>query len=766
MFTKTYASVDSMPPFPRLVFRVGFAGRQSLTDTEATLLRSALKEIFNQIAGQLIEIAPGIPLGPATDSRVSRYYSDACPLLRLVTGLCQGADDLAAEVLSELPIQPQVPLASDHPPAVRDKPIWLQTELGAILPFSPADYRASRPESFRRQFDRRLAACAWVIALDGIYDKPTDEQLGALDETQRRLRKSLADNRRARAYRAQAAYLLRQSDLIIAAANPDDPGKAGGTLETIRNSLEFDLPVLLIHTGKERIEEAIYLITPDDDLPTVLASPPSDPEGWRLQLADLIRQIVADPDIDRMFETYHDAKPPEHDDVFLRQYFRDRTLPPLNCAGKRKRSIREGVAEWFFDRFGRRSKLPSDQPLPPLHTADTPKPSICKRVADWLFSLIGQESKPAVNLSRIDIYRNRATALNYHYSGLYRGAFLLNYILAILAVILGAVSLTLLAIYPRITTIQDAWIPLVLGGSKLVILCWIVRNTRRGNKGEWNDLSIDTRYLAERLRGMYYLPPAGSYQPPVAAPPRFASRVVRQSAADWLFDAIVRSASPAELPSAQPNRLVLGDGAPAVRIRNLYTPDAGAILQTLREKWVAPQVAYHDKVRTKMGGVNRSLVFWSKWLGWAVILVVACELFFIDAKLTDRQWLEMVLPARPWLILGVAILPAIAAILPAVVAAMGGIRFQSECQRLAERSAVMRVMLAGRANAKPGERRGRTEEIEKLEQRIRDARAQQETDLGSWCHGALRMTERVAGDFVAEAAEWSVLYSKEITEPS
>jgi len=55
-----------------------------------------------------------------------------------------------------------------------------------------------------------------------------------------------AKERRARAYRAQAAFLLRHSDLLVAVADADESGRAGGTLETVRGALEFDLPVVFI----------------------------------------------------------------------------------------------------------------------------------------------------------------------------------------------------------------------------------------------------------------------------------------------------------------------------------------------------------------------------------------------------------------------------------------------------------------------------------------------------------------------------------------
>ena len=39
------------------------------------------------------------------------------------------------------------------------------------------------------------------------------------------------------------------------------------------------------------------------------------------------------------------------------------------------------------------------------------------------------------------------------------------------------------------------------------------------------------------------------------------------------------------------------------------------------------------------------------------------------------------------------------------------------------------------------------------------------SDLGSYAHDALRLSERIATDFVHEAAEWSVLYAKELGDP-
>ena len=291
---------------------------------------------------------------------------------------------------------------------------------------------------------------------------------------------------------------------------------------------------------------------------------------------------------------------------------------------------------------------------------------------------------------------------------------------------------------------------------KLGLLILISRNTRIVNRDNWNDRAIDTRYLAERLRGMYYLPQVGSQQPPAAAPPQFASRAVRQSAVDWLFDAIVRSISPADLPAAQQYSLLRHDGTGTILIKKLLHPDPLSTLKTVRDSWVAEQAKYHSNNTHTMHAMYHWLEAAQKWLGWAVIAIVAIDLLLIACEV--MHWPEELIPiaktATPWLI-------AISAILPTIVAALSGIRFQSECQALSERSDVMRAILAGHSD-KPD---GRLLQGDCLISDIESAIANPATDLGSWTHDAMRYTERVATDFVQEAAEWSVLYAKEVSEP-
>ncbi|WP_295437841.1 hypothetical protein [uncultured Thiodictyon sp.] len=70
-------------------------------------------------------------------------------------------------------------------------------------------------------------------------------------------------------------------------------------------------------------------------------------------------------------------------------------------------------------------------------------------------------------------YRARATALNYHYSGLYRGAFVLNYGLAVAAVALATAGLALLAVHHGAHWLP--WALLGLAAAKLWLLIIISR---------------------------------------------------------------------------------------------------------------------------------------------------------------------------------------------------------------------------------------------------------------------------------------------------
>ena len=695
--------------YPQLVLRVGFAGTQTLP-AEPSEVSTRLESVLEAIAQRLVEIAPGTPIeGSNPAARVAKFYSREIPLLRLITGLCEGADSLAAHALGSL---------SAH----KVLGPYVATELAAVIPFDVESYRRSRPSTFRSEFDRQAAACSYIIELDARHEKPDPDT-------------SIAKSRRGRAYRAQATLLLRQSDLIVAVADPNGSKGAGGTMDTVRAALAFNLPVVFIHTEAGQVT----VIEPGDDPAEVIAGLSVDQHNWREKLEIWVCRLTADPDID----LDQPGVEPEYSMKFLNEYFdHAESASPSLTSERLMRRIR-GVGEWSWGAFikscqpeGARPK--SDEPLYPY--------------AAW---------------------RSRSTSLNYYYSGNYRGAFFLNYILAAAAV--GFASLSLVLITKGIAGV----VLLFLAFIKLGIVTWISVNTFRANRGNWNDRAVDYRYLAERLRAMFYLPRIGSFQPPAATPLGHATRAVRQSAVDWLLNAIVRSISPACIEFVKVESFDFEGNI--IKLR-LLRPAPVTLLNSVRDRWVWPQAVYHDGTARSMEAVYLFVESWGRTLSLAVIGFVAADVLVTTSFfgwLPERS--SGVESATPWLIF-------LAALLPAIVASLNGIRFQSECRRLAERSAIMRTLLCGRDSAAarkigflrsllpmwprrscdsppPPPKKGRWAAANLLIARIEEASRNPETDPASWTPEVLRLTEAVAEVFVQEVAEWSVLYAKELPEP-
>ncbi|MBD3161511.1 MAG: hypothetical protein GF346_04795 [Candidatus Eisenbacteria bacterium] len=704
-------------PRPDLVLRIGFAGARALP-AETGRLERILSEILRTTAASLAEIK-----STQASSGVRRFYSTSPPRLVLVNGLAEGADALAARTFLELEDGPDGESVS--------------CSLGAVLPFDAKTYRDSREEGFREEFDRLQARSDWCIELDGIYREGPEDRLF-----------------RSRAYRAQSAVLLRQCDLLLAVADPQAAAKPGGTLETVRSALLLDLPVVLVDPTREG-DGAIRILDPGTDpAPSFEEDVPETggPE-WKHRLQECIDTIVVDPDPPSAGSSEDSRSRGGRavasggrrmcDDVerVVQEYFADPDVPPRAGGGERKVSRRERLWNRFQRHFRRVNPVRVDE---------------------------GELVEPYAT------YRRRATALNYHYGGLYRGAFLLNYLLAVGAVTLAVLGLLLLVLIPpqaghavlspaaaeeahaepeaartgeartaeeehHATSDPRGWILAVLGAMKLALVIGIYLNTSKANRSGWSERAVEYRYLAERLRGHFYLPKAGSLRVLSSAGPRYSSRFVRQSAGDWIFSAIVRHISPADLRGPRVPRPDSDSEPVVLRI------DPHRALESVQRGWIDEQLSYHETNEDTMGRMTRQTATWSHRFNLAVIVVVVLDLVLLALEMLGSlpARLEAIAPQiTPWLLFG-------AAILPAVVASLNGVRFQAECHRLADRSRVMQDIL-----------NSRREEGEELRRRI-EAR---NPDPGAWSSDVLFFTERVARDMLHEVGDWSVFYAKAVEE--
>lgn len=230
---------------------------------------------------------------------------------------------------------------------------------------------------------------------------------------------------------------------------------------------------------------------------------------------------------------------------------------------------------------------------------------------------------------------------------------------------------------------------------------------------------------------------------------------------DWLFNSITRAVSPVQM--ATQISFKRHGSEEQINVNAIVARPLSAI-EAVRDKWVAGQVSYHQGVATSMAATHKRLEKLGSYLRMFVITVVVIGILIILFSLLD------LLPhigsldlhaIAPWLVF-------MAAVLPAAVAGLNGIRFQSECQRLADRSSFMRVVLGGPMDKQSSIRPtgGRWLECGKLLGRIHTFQDGTETpgNPGSWSHDVLRLTENITRDFTRETAEWTVLYSKELPE--
>jgi hypothetical protein len=620
------------PKKPDLALRIAFAGKRSI-GAEAAGLEPQLAALFDFVGARLV----------ATE-RAGRL-SSVSPRLTLVTGLAEGADQIAARAF----LNPAAPDSAEAKSAQERR------LLGAVLPYERATYCSVSPMSDDAVFYRLLDEAAYVV------EPPPLEPAAMAGEKE--------DH--GRPYSAQAEIMLRHADILVA-VDDTNPGLEGGTLETTRRALESGMPVVRYVLGSE----SATILRSLDDLDGVSdrSQPATEPA-----IAALIDELVGQP---------RGPRPSTPD--LVAEFFGESRL---------RTRWRQRAWRWFEGRFRSTATPDEDQAAAPFEP-----------------------------------YRVRASDLNHHYGALYRGTFLVGYALAVAAVLLAGLSIIVLLRNPSAHSPDYPawWVLIGLGLAKLVAVIWIQRTSRSANISRWSERAVDYRYLAEALRTMTYLPLAGCFRPPQPLSAPIATRVVVQSDVDRLLHAIVRQADPLKVTPPP-------DG------RNVIHLNPGAAIDVIRSRWLARQLLYHRRNAATMTAMSRYLERLGNALSVAVIAIVSIDLLLLvaDGLHLLPEWLsEFVHKAAPWLLF-------LAAVLPAAVASLNGIRFQSECSRLADRSERMIGILSG------------------LDQRAGalQARAPLHAYGPRLTSAALKLAEDTARITLDEVAEWSAIYAKEFVEP-
>ncbi len=246
------------PPKPRLTLRVGISGHRpkpaKFPKTSFEHVKRQLRDVFAAIDTALDQ------LGKTNGA----FYSAEPYKVRLVSGLAEGADQFAAEAR----------------PAH-----W---ELDAILPFPADSYRADFRTSaiddrtnVVEQFEAALRKATTVMEL------PDDPRIARGDVT--------ADNNPEEyqrlhdyGYVRHVGTFLRQFDVLVAVWDGTPEEGPGGTAEVVRRALDFGIPVVWISSLVDTYPRMVDDVEDEGPL-----APPAD--CLKGSLRDAISSVVSIP---------------------------------------------------------------------------------------------------------------------------------------------------------------------------------------------------------------------------------------------------------------------------------------------------------------------------------------------------------------------------------------------------------------------------------------------------------------------------------------
>lgn len=230
-----------------------------------------------------------------------------------------------------------------------------------------------------------------------------------------------------------------------------------------------------------------------------------------------------------------------------------------------------------------------------------------------------------------------ADHLAQHFAQTYRSGNILNFCLAALAVLLALAGLLL----PRF----HFWLAL---GEPLAIAAFVL-NTFIGGRAEWHRRWLEYRQLAERIRPMRSLKLLGAAAPPSRGLPSGPS----EGWVEWYARAQWRAAGPPE------GRLV----------------DVSALFVAIVAEEIEPQIGYHRSSAHQMHRLDHRLHALGMFL--FIVSILGCVASIIASAIAPQFAYDHSMASV-----------AISAGLPAVGAAIFGIRMQGDFGGTAERSLV------------------------------------------------------------------------------
>jgi hypothetical protein len=272
------AQDDRHPPKPVLTLRVGITGHRPKPERFPAdaydRVELQLRLVFQAIDSALSDL----------HAANAKFYSSEPCRVRLVSGMAQGADQMAVWVRPRgWAIDAVVAFGSSMAEDTDQVAVWTRPEgwaVDAILPFPHDSYRtdfeksaADDTQNVEADFEAALGQAQTVLELPEIGDSTHRNQ----------------------GYAQLGRFLIRQVDVLVAAWDGRPAEDIGGTADVIRQAVAAHVPVVWIPTGQGASPESTIprMIEEIEEDGTPVAPAADCTKGS--QLRDAISAVVSIP---------------------------------------------------------------------------------------------------------------------------------------------------------------------------------------------------------------------------------------------------------------------------------------------------------------------------------------------------------------------------------------------------------------------------------------------------------------------------------------
>lgn len=517
------------------------------------------------------------------------------PNLRLTTSLAEGADTIFARAARECGYR-----------------------LDVILPFRKETY--AKAQGFSDEAGR---------IFEDLLANPAPHSLLELDNDAHRPENANA------AYLEAGRLMLAHSDILIAVWNGMREEGVGGTAQIVREAREAGVPVIWI-----KPDGALFLMVPAEQAlaggrAISIATKEGEPSD---ELVELVSIMIAPP--------HSDSDPGKKGDPDARKRL-ERFLAEKERSNSRWCAY--DAMRCFF--IGRKFKTKVE------YAIDSETEKSWDRFGRCAEKIGGDEF--ASDLKRnLESKWRRADNIALHYSHVYRSAYIINYVLASVAIVVGLFSVFFWGAEYSIF-IKGGCVAVEVGLIGLILFL-----TKKGDprKGDWHRRWLEARSVAELLRSARLLVLVAQ-----TAAPRIDFGHRNDTWVEWYVRSVLREIGP---PAGVLDESALRDA-----------------LSSAIEDEVAGQVDYNDKSRDAYQKMDHKLHAWGETLFW-LTLITGCFYIAISAlywvfhdRMNSSEWGALKDFVK-------ALATFLGAGLPAVGAALFGIHATGDFRLAGERAAL------------------------------------------------------------------------------